>query len=152
LLVLAFLAGRTYPRLQGGGDVASALSARDRVLLVAVGDHLERSQNVLTELANAPAAPRPLDISFEQQRAADLLEENRLYRQTATGAGDDVMAGVLDELERILLEIEHAPPQISPMELEDLRLRLRTEGILFKLRVLNSNVRNQQEPASRRFY
>jgi hypothetical protein len=38
------------------------------------------------------------------------------------------------------------------MELEDLRLRLRTEGILFKLRVLNSNVRNQQEPASRRFY
>jgi len=149
LLVAAFLVGRSYPRLQPGPDVASVLPARDRVLLVAVGDHLERSQNVLTELANAPTA-RTLDISFEQQRAADLLDENRLYRQTAAGAGDDVMAGVLDELERILLEIEHAPPQMSPMELEDLRLRLRTEGILFKLRVLGSNVRNQQEPITAR--
>jgi hypothetical protein len=152
LLVLAFLAGRSYPGLHPGPGVASALPARDRVLLVAVGDHLERSQNMLTELANAPSATRPLDISFEQQRAADLLDENRLYRQTAVGAGDDVMAGVLDELERILLEIEHAPPEMSPTELEDLRLRLRTEGILFKLRVLGSNVRNQQESAPRRFY
>ena len=101
---------------------------------------------MLTELSNASAAG-PLDISFEQERAANLLGENRLYRQSAAGAGDAIVAGVLDELERVLLEIEHAPSRISPMELDELRLRLKAEGILFKLRVLGSNVRNQQEPA-----
>jgi hypothetical protein len=58
-----------------------------------------------------------------------------------------MVAGVLDELERVLLEIEHAPSQISPAELDELRLRLRAEGILFKLRVLGSNVRSEEEPA-----
>jgi hypothetical protein len=87
-----------------------------------------------------------LDISFEQERATNLLGENRLYRQSAAGAGDAMVAGVLDELERVLLEIEHAPSKISPAELDELRLRLRAEGILFKLRVLGSNVRSQEEP------
>src|SRR5690348_7675466 len=100
---------------------------------------------MLTELANASAAG-PLDISFEQERATNLLGENRLYRQSAAGAGDAMVAGVLDELERVLLEIEHAPSKISPAELDELRLRLRAEGILFKLRVLGSNVRSQEEP------
>jgi hypothetical protein len=101
---------------------------------------------MLTELANASGAG-PLDISFEQERAANLLGENRLYRQSATGAGEAMVADVLDELERVLLDIEHAPSTISPAELDELRLRLRAEGILFKLRVLGSNVRNQEEPA-----
>ena len=110
-----------------------------------MGDHLERSQMVLTELANTSSSG-PLDISFEQARAADLLGENRLYRQTALGAGDALLAGVLDELERVLLEIAHAPSQISPAELDELRLRLQAEGLLFKLRVLGANVRNQEQP------
>ena len=50
-LALAFLLGRRFP------DQPQPLSAevRERVLLVAVGDHLERSQMVLVELVNAPA-------------------------------------------------------------------------------------------------
>ena len=104
---------------------------------------------VLTELANA-SAPGPLDISFEQERAADLLGENRLYRQTATGVGDVAVASVLDELERVLEDIANGPSRLSPAELDELRLRLRADGILFKLRVLGSNVRNQEEPATRR--
>ena len=42
--------------------------AGERVLLVAVGDYLERSQMVLFELANANPKD-PLDISAEQERA-----------------------------------------------------------------------------------
>ncbi len=145
LLVAAFLAGRSSQPAPQIVQAPDDSSTSERALLLAVGHHLERSQMVLTELANA--SPRgPLDISFEQERAADLLGENRLYRQTAAGAGDAVMAAVLDELERTLLEIEHAPPRISPAELSDLRLRLQAEGLLFKLRVLASTVQNQQEP------
>jgi hypothetical protein len=146
LLVLAFLAGRTSVPAVRPVPIANNFSAEEGALLAAVGNHLERSQMMLTELANASAAG-PLDISFEQERATNLLGENRLYRQSAAGAGDAMVAGVLDELERVLLEIEHAPSQISPAELDELRLRLRAEGILFKLRVLGSNVRSEEEPA-----
>ena len=146
LLVLAFVAGRSSAPVPQPAVTAEKFPSEERALLTAVGSHLERSQMMLTELANASGAG-PLDISFEQERAANLLGENRLYRQSATGAGDAMVADVLDELERVLLDIEHAPSTISPAELDELRLRLRAEGILFKLRVLGSNVRNQEEPA-----
>ena len=145
MLGLAFLAGRHYPEPAKRIPAVGNPESRESLLEVAVGDHLERSQMVLTELANTSSSG-PLDISFEQARAADLLGENRLYRQTALGAGDALLAGVLDELERVLLEIAHAPSRISPAELDELRLRLQAEGLLFKLRVLGANVRNQEQP------
>ena len=119
---------------------------RERVLLVAVGDYLERSQMVLIELANANSSGG-LDISAEQARAANLVSEARLYRQTAAYAGDAAVGGVLDDLERVLVGIAHEPSRISPEALEKLRERLKNEGILFRIRVLGSNVRREEEPA-----
>jgi hypothetical protein len=148
LLVAAFLAGRFYPHARQPVQLAAAdPQAGERILLVAVGDYLERSQMVLIELANA-RSPGSLDISAEQERAVDLVSENRLYRQTAGHTGDSAVASVLDELERALLDITHAPSRLSPGELEKLRQRLEAEGILFKIRVLGSNVRNQEEKGS----
>jgi hypothetical protein len=163
LVVAAFFAGRFYPgvnqpgvnqpgvKQSGAGSVRLAANADpqhpERILLVAVGDYLERSQMVLIELANT-RAKGPLDISSEQERAGDLVAETRLYRQTAAHTGDANIASVLDELERVLLDITHAPSKISPQELESLRQRLKAEGILFKIRVLGTNVRNQDVPAA----
>ena len=148
LLVAAFLAGRYYPS-RGAASEADA-QARESVLLVAVGDYLERSQMVLIELANADPK-RPLDISAEQERAHDLVTETRLYRQTAEHTGDAPVAGLLDQMERVLVEITHEPSRISPDELEKLRQRLKDEGILLKIRVLGSDVRSREsgaEPAA----
>ena len=75
---------------------------------------------------------------------ADLLTENRLYRQTAGHTGDTAVSNVLDELDRVLLEIAHGPSRLSPGDLDEFRQRLKAEGILFKIRVLGSNVRNQE--------
>jgi hypothetical protein len=150
LVVAAFLAGRFWPRSgpRGGAQqaAAEASSVRERILLVAVGDHLERSQMVLIELANA-RGHGPVDISAEQQRAEDLLDSNRLYRQTATSAGDASLASVLDDLERVLLEIAHSPSQISSQQLDELRRRIESQGILFKVRVIGSNVRAREQEA-----
>ena len=153
LLVGGFLAGRHSVSAPNSGPLAAAADpqASERVLLVAVADHLERSQMVLVELANAnPKLNREgnLNISSEQERAEELVTENRLYRQTAQYTGQTAVAGVLDELERVLLDIAHTPAEISPEELEGLRQRLQSEGILFKIRVLRSNVGTQQQPAS----
>jgi ParB-like chromosome segregation protein Spo0J len=103
---------------------------------------------VLAEVANANPH-RPLDISFEQERAADLVAESRLYRQTALRTGDAAVAGLLDDLDRVMLDITHSPARLTPAELERLRDRLDSEGILFKIRVLGANVRAEQAAAAR---
>jgi hypothetical protein len=147
LIVAAFLVGR-FSTVFRAPRVAPAIRAvadpqlQDRVLRAAVADYLDRSGIVLVELVNADPEGG-LDISSEQQRAVDLLTESRLYQQTAMRAGDSMVAGVLDELQRVLLEIAHAPSRLEPAQLDDLRLRLRSDGILFRLRVLGSTVRNQ---------
>jgi hypothetical protein len=148
LLVVAFLAGRFYPQAARRPEMAKAGTGggSNGILLVAVGDYLERSQMILVELVNANPK-RPLDISSEQERATDLISESRLYRQTAEHTGDTQVAGVLDDLDRVLLEIAHGPSRLTPEDLEKLRHRLEAEGILFKIRVLNSNVKNQEETA-----
>ena len=143
LLAIAFLAGRSYPE-RPAPAIAADPQARERVLLVAMGDYLDRSQMVLIELANS-SSRGALDISAEQERAQELISETRLYRQTAVTTGDASVAAILDEIERVLLDIAHGPSRLSPAELEKLRSRLRAEGILFKIRVVHSNVRSQEE-------
>ena len=143
LLVGAFLAGSLWQR--GGTPVAKNQNnqqIRERILLVAVGDHLERSQMVLAELDNAPDGKGKLDISGERRMAEDLLNDNRLYRQTARTTGDNSMASVLDDLERVLLEIAHSPSEISSEQLDDLREQIESRGLLFKVRVLGSAARD----------
>jgi hypothetical protein len=146
LMAAAFLAGRFYPspRRQAPQLALSDPQASERVLLVAVGDYLERSQMVLIELANANPEGR-LDISAEQERASDLVSESRLYRQTAAHTGDTAVANVLDELDRVLLDITHAPSEVQAQDLEKLRNHLAAEGILFKIRVLGSNLRTRED-------
>ena len=148
LLGVAFLAGRSYPPRPAAPQLIAAADpqARERVLLVAVGDYLDRSQMMLVELVNS-SSKGSLDISSEQERAQELISETRLYRQTAASTDNMPVAGILDELERVLLDIAHGPSQLSPAELEKFRSRLEAEGILFKIRVVNSNVRSQEEAA-----
>jgi hypothetical protein len=146
LLVGAFLAGSLWQR---GGTPPVAKNQnnqqiRERILLVAVGDHLERSQMVLAELDNAPDGKGKLDISGERRMAEDLLDDNRLYRQTARTTGDNSMASVLDDLERVLIEIAHSPSEVSSEQLNDLREQIESRGLLFKIRVLGSEARDSE--------
>ncbi|HVP47230.1 MAG TPA: hypothetical protein VMT32_11625 [Bryobacteraceae bacterium] len=143
LLVAAFLAGRVSQRRQIAGLSAPV---RERILLVAVGDHLERSQMILAELVNNESKG-PVDISDEQQRAEDLVGENRLYRQAALKSGDRAVSSVLDELERVLLEIAHSPSKLNSAEFDEIRRRIESEGILFKIRVVSTNLRGREMPA-----
>jgi len=143
LLVVAFLAGR-FTHKPTGGELAKNQQIRERILLVAVGDHLERSQMVLAELSNAASGKGKLDITDERQMANELLEDNRLYRQTAHSTGDTTVSNVLDDLERVLIEIAHSPTQVSNDQLEELQRQIESRGLLFKVRVLGSRVREQE--------
>jgi len=146
-LLLAFALGRMSrpPVVQVAQPISAP--ARERILLVAVGEHLERSQMVLIELQNAEPGDS-VDISSERQRAADLVPANRLYRSAAQNAGEPGMAGVLDELERVLVEIAASPDAISSQELDGLRRRIEAQGILFKVQVVGSRVRDRERVSS----
>lgn len=141
-VLVAFLAGREFPRATPP-PVAEAIpeAARERILLLAVGDHLERSQVLLVELTNA--APGALDGSAAQESAEALVSANRLYRASAVQAGDTGIASVLEELERVLVEVAHQPPDASAKEMERIRKRIEERGILFKVRVIESQVRER---------
>ena len=119
-----------------------AANVRERVLLVAVGDHLERSQMVLVELANAQTRGA-LDISQERQSADELLASNRLYRQTAAQIGETGVADLLDDLERVLVEVANGPSQVSMQELAAIQQRIEAQGILFKVKIIGSDIRER---------
>jgi hypothetical protein len=142
LLILAFVAGRwTRPPLPVG-DQADAAKVRERVLVLAVGEHLGRTEMMLMELENAPAkkGQKAINISETQHRAEDLVEENRLYRQTALKEGDQAMASTLDELERVLLDIANSPEELTPAAFEKIRKRIEEQGLLFKVRVVKQGL------------
>jgi hypothetical protein len=150
LMVLAFVLGRRTGHRESEAGLADASKVRERVLVVAVGDHLGRSEMMLMELENAPPAERgrqAINISATQRRAEDLVEENRLYRQTALKEGDQAMASTLDELGRVLLDIANSPDEITPAQFESLRKRIEARGILFKVRVVNQDLREREKAA-----
>ena len=142
-LLAAFLVGRHFP---AGGPSPAPIpeQARDRIFLVMVGDHLERSEMVLLEVANAEGK-EPVDVRAAQEAAENLVAANRLFRLSARRAGEPGVASVLDELERILLELAHGPSTQGPEARAQLRRRLESGDILFKVRVLESTVRSKEK-------
>ena len=148
LVIAAFAIGRGWPRPGVVAPAASDEVADDRVLLVAVIDHLDRSERALMELVNTDPAG-DVDISTEQASVRDLVPANRLIRQAATEVGEAGMAGLLDDLERVLVEIAHSPSTVSPEEFNEIRGRIESQGIIFKVRVLGSDARERQVEAGR---
>jgi hypothetical protein len=159
ILIAAFLAGRMWPnesangaRSANGASGASAGSAggagtagpadsveageeplRERVLLVDLNDHFNRTEQTLVEFVSRGDAPRN---SEALTRTEDLVSANRLYRGTAEATGDMAVTDVLDDLERALIEIAGVPANAPASELEAIRRRIDARDLLFKLRVM----------------
>jgi hypothetical protein len=142
LLVAAFLAGRFWSRPVQQIVQQPAQVNPQRIVLVAVGDHLERSQMLLVEIMNSDAKG-PINFSAEQAEARDLLDSNHLYRVSAQQAGDPQVARLLDQLGRVLAEIANGPAEVSPGDLQQVRHTIQSEGLLFKVRVVGSEVNSR---------
>jgi anti-sigma factor RsiW len=146
LVLAAFVAGR----FSGGGSVVTTPNAGvvasvepERVLQTAVDDHLDRTQMMLVELANADADGADV-LAGEQARAGDLVAANRVIRASALQSGDAQIVDILDDLERVLLEVANAPANATSNDLTDLQSRITREDLLFRLRVIASEMRQRQ--------
>lgn len=156
IIVAAFFAGRYWPRPTIRTAAVDAAQIRQGVLLLAVSDHLDHAQMILLELVNAdensPApgkTPAPVNMQTEQARAQRLLVSNRLYEQTARQTGDVEIENILNALEPMLLEIAHSPDEISSQQFQQIQDRIRNAGILFKVRVVSSDVHSKEQALAR---
>jgi hypothetical protein len=142
LLVGAFLVGRASRRVEPPTQAAADPAlVRQRILAAALSDHLEESERILLEILNREARRR-VDIGDEQQRAQELLDDNRLYRQTAAREGHLALTSVLEDLERVLLDVARGPRDLSAEELQIVRARIDDQGLVFKVRVLEQRLRD----------
>ena len=56
---------------------------------------------------------------------------------------------MLDELERVLVDIAASPDVVSVTDVDEVRRQIDANGLLFKVRVLSSDVRERQRAAVR---
>jgi hypothetical protein len=137
----AFFAGRKWesrnPQAPVVANNVSGDTGRERVVLVVLGDHLDRSERLLVELKHAdPSTEAPM-----QAEARELLSANRLYRESVKQAGGDpTLNAALDHLERVLIEVSNEPAGLTQARLDELQKEMNTDGLLFEVRVLRSRV------------
>jgi hypothetical protein len=156
VITVAFLSGRllqhtsapaSAPNGTKESQAAAAHNQREGVLLSALGDHFEQTEQLLVELKNTPDARR-VDVSFEQQTARDLVAAGRLYKATAEQNGDGQLAAVLEDLERVLVDVAAGPDQMNTKDLKSLRARIEDDSLLFKVRALTTAVREREKALS----
>lgn len=122
---------------------ADTRRSRERVLWSAAGDQLDQTEILLVELMNS-RAPNPSDFSFARLAAEDLVASGRLYRQTAERSGDLRLAGVLEDVENVLVEVARSPERIGKKDFESLRARIDGDTLLFKVRAVSNEIRERQ--------
>jgi hypothetical protein len=152
LVIGSFLAGRSLAPVHvapPSGVPSADDRVRERILLVDLGEHLDRSQMVLVELASHEGEAGA-DVSVERARAEELVANNRLYRRTAEETGNVEISELLDEIERVLTEVAAGPAEMSAQDLADVRRRIESGDLLFKVRVVSSEVRERQRESLRR--
>jgi hypothetical protein len=142
LLAAVFFAGR-YSRPVAPTDLAGLSDqARENILAIAAADHLDRVQILMTEIANS--GDTPVSLTANRERAAELVKESRLVRQSLAAQGETQTTNFLDETERFLIEAAHTPDNNAGKEVLALRDRIASDSLLFKVRVVESNLRNEE--------
>jgi hypothetical protein len=135
LVIAAFLAGRlttpTAPPITAG----LSTQARERVLRISLADHLDRAEILLTDLSNG--------IAPDRGRAADLVSEGRLLRSALVRSGDAGTLSLVDDVERFLLEAANEPEHPAGAEMSTLRRRIEDDSLIFKIRIIKSNLRTR---------
>lgn len=147
LMVSAFVAGREWQRRQQPQGLAVKVDpkAPERVVVLVLGDHLDRSERLLVELNHADGKDAAEALPM-QSEARELLAANRLVRQSAKQSGDPAVDAALDRLERLLVEVANEPGGLSEEDLNRIRQEMNTGGLLFDVRVLRDRLM-QQQPA-----
>ena len=116
----------------GGGPAALPDGTAETAALSALGhQHLERSKLVLLGLANKDAAASE-GWDYERGLASRLLADTRLYRMAAEERGLDRLAGIMRDLELVLLQTAMTEGS-DPETLSQIQRIIRRRDLLQKM-------------------
>jgi hypothetical protein len=141
----SFALGRVWdrPSTRPEDPPVDARALSERLLRSEVEQHLERSQRVLVELINADEGDAVM-LANDRALAADLVADGRLYRRSAESIGDAGTRDLLEDVERVLVEIANGPAAETSNDLSGVRARISDQDLLFRLRVTMAEMREQQ--------
>jgi len=148
LAVGSFALGRVWdtPTTSPGVSTANVHELSERMLRSEVEEHLERSQRVFVELVNADDSA-PVLLASDRERAADLVAAGRLYRRSAEEMGDADTRDLLEDVERVLVEIANGPEVESSNDLSEVRARITDQDLIFRLRVMTAEMQARERRA-----
>jgi hypothetical protein len=147
LAVASFWLGRVWdPAPAPVASVNGGQAVGERMLRNEVEEHLERTQRVLLELANADDSA-PVALAGNREHAADLVAAGRLYRRSVEDIGDAETRDLLEAVERVLVEIANGPEIESSNDLSEVRARISDLDLIFRLRLMTAEMRAREERA-----
>ncbi|MEW5875492.1 MAG: hypothetical protein AB1752_09950 [Candidatus Zixiibacteriota bacterium] len=140
-LLFAFMLGRYWPSVPVSERTSSPTDdAVERVLAGELAAHFERTSILLTDVVNT-SGNGAVDLGFRRERANELAADSRLLRQTANRRGMRSVTLLLDELERVLIEVANSSPELPGDQYENLRESIEGQDLLFKVRVTSDRIR-----------
>ncbi|HKF49319.1 MAG TPA: hypothetical protein VKB38_18310 [Terracidiphilus sp.] len=142
LVAGAFYVGTVWEHYRHAGKTVAPAPeqahapAQPKVVVVVLGDHLDRSERLLVELKHADsdsAETAPL-----KDEARGLLAANRVFREDAEKDGDADLSTALSHLDKLLTGLADHPGQLDAAALSQLKDEMNADGLLFEVRVLRS--------------
>lgn len=120
------------------GQAQGEAQASPRAALAAASQqHLERSKLVLLGLTAKDAnVVSPEEWTYERELASTLLGDTRLYRMAAEDRGMDTLAGVLRDLELVLIETSFT--ESDRQALGQIQRLIRKRDLIEKMEVVTS--------------
>lgn len=151
LLACAFFGGRLWERHQADISAKNHVAppqpaiarAPQRVVVVVLSDHLDRSERLLVELKHVDADSTEM-VSPLRDEARSLLDANRICRKNVKQDEDPALAGALDHLDQLLADLAKEPNGLNAATITRLQDEMNKEGLLFEVRVLRSRIPHAQ--------
>jgi hypothetical protein len=157
LIACAFLGGRLWERKQTHSPTAIASNQKprpvgeaappERIVVVVLSDHLDRSERLLMELKHANVDSTGLASPLRDE-ARTLLVANRICWQKAGSDDDPRLAPALERLNHLLEELANQSGSFNPVTLTRLQHDVNVDGLLFEVRVLRSGLPDRPTAAT----
>jgi hypothetical protein len=99
--------------------------------------HLEKSETLLRSFRNLRVSEpgAAMEVSYERQRAQQLVYQNMMLRREADAVGDVQVASLLENLEPILLDIANLPDDADEADVQIIKDRVERKNIVGQLQV-----------------
>jgi hypothetical protein len=149
LIACVFYASRMWEHRQFNAGTQTPPAGKQRVVIVVLGDHLDRSERLLVELKHADADSAEM-VSPLRDEARSLLASNQVCRQQVKQQDDPALATTLDRLDHLLSELANQQGELNAAALTRLQHEMQSDNLLFEVRVLRSRVPDQQAAMNNR--